>query len=41
MACLTDVDTAEDASRIAAIRPDSLFSARFRALRSAAMAALT
>ena len=39
MPCLTDVDTADDAARIAGIRPDLLFSARFRALRGAALAA--
>jgi hypothetical protein len=39
MPYLTDVDTAEDAARIAGIRPDLLFSARFRALRGAAFAA--
>jgi len=39
LTCLTDVDTAEDARRIAAERPDSLFSARFRTLYSATLAA--
>jgi uncharacterized protein len=38
LACLTDVDTAEDAAQIAAGRPDLLFSARFRALRTASVA---
>jgi hypothetical protein len=37
--CLTDVDTAADAAQIAAICPDSLFSARFSALREAELAA--
>ena len=36
---LTDVDTAADAAQIAAICPDSLFSARFGALREAGLAA--
>jgi glycosyltransferase A (GT-A) superfamily protein (DUF2064 family) len=35
---MTDVDTADDAARIAAVRPDLLFSARFRALREAELA---
>jgi uncharacterized protein len=39
LACLTDVDTADDAGQIAAGRPDLLFSARFRALRVASVAA--
>jgi uncharacterized protein len=37
--CLTDVDTAADAAQIAAICPDSLFSARFIALHQAELAA--
>jgi glycosyltransferase A (GT-A) superfamily protein (DUF2064 family) len=39
VANLTDVDTAQDAARVAAIRPDSLFSTRFRALHGAALVA--
>jgi uncharacterized protein len=39
MPYLTDVDTAEDAARIAGIKPGLLFSARFRALHGAVLAA--
>jgi glycosyltransferase A (GT-A) superfamily protein (DUF2064 family) len=39
MSCLTDIDTAEEAGQIAAAWPGTLFSARFRALRGAALAA--
>jgi glycosyltransferase A (GT-A) superfamily protein (DUF2064 family) len=37
---LTDVDTFVDAERIAAMRPDSMFAARFRALTESALPAL-